>query len=184
MEGPPGPPAANTARSARRRAESARDSGPAKTQCIFRQRDLPLRLRYGRGNLRFQRRGPRDLKIGRDAALLLLFEDTDNVTEGVAVTPGDLQFHIEVAELKVILGHVGDETLHHAAARLFGGEEQSGGRLAPAPDASPEVQLPRGASRDGKGIGGLAQSAGRLTRRNLYAGHRKLLRPAQRVASV
>ena len=69
-------------------------------------------------------------------------EEVVGVLEGRGGAPRDLELGVQLAQLEVGGGHVGDEREQHAAARLLGGEVVGARRLGQPADAPPEVELP------------------------------------------
>ena len=64
-----------------------------------------------------------------------------NAPDGAA---GDLELEVELAELEVVGGDLGDQREEDPAPRLLRGQVLRQGRLVRAPDAAPEVELPGG----------------------------------------
>ena len=126
----------------RRRALAQKDA-----DLILLRDDVALELRDG--CLRFTEGalGPRCLELRGGAELEPILEYVVGPLVGVRAVPGDLEPHVERQQLEVRLRQVADQGQPDAAPGVLGGQQGRPRRLVRAPDAAPDVQLPRRGER-------------------------------------
>ena len=105
--------------------------------------DVALELRDRRLRFTESALGPRGLEPGRGAELEPILEDVERPLVGVGAVAGDVEPHVELQQLEVGLRQVADQRQPDAAPGVLGGQEGRPRRLVRAPDAAPDVQLPR-----------------------------------------
>src|SRR5262249_3769293 len=121
---------------ARRAPEQDRELILLRDDLLLQRRDRRARLREG--GLR-----SRHLEERADAAAVAALEEVERVLERDPRLLRDLELAVQLEELEVRLRHVADERQQDAAPHGLGAEVVRAGRLRRAPDAAPDVDLPR-----------------------------------------
>ena len=79
----------------------------------------------------------------RHPALLAGLRQSEEDRPGGQGLPRDLHLQIQLTQREVGTGHVADQGQHHGPAEILRGQQIGPGRLGGAPEAAPQVQLPR-----------------------------------------
>ncbi len=79
----------------------------------------------------------------RHPALLPGFRQSEEGRPGGQGAPRDLHLQIKFSQREVGAGHVADQGQHHGLPEILRGQQIGPGRLGGAPEAAPQVQLPR-----------------------------------------
>ena len=95
-----------------------------------------------------------EFQVGDEAAAKPFFEQVVGLLTGARRLPGDFQLPVQGAQVDIGGGNVAHQGEHHPAAAFLAGQQLGLGRLGQAPDAAPQVDLPAGADRRGKAVGG------------------------------
>src|SRR6266404_938161 len=83
-----------------------------------------------------------DVEAGGDSSIAPRSGNSQAVVGDVAGFAGDLELEVELAQLKVLRGDVGDQRSDHAAARLLGPKVLRARGLGQAAEATEKVHLP------------------------------------------